>query len=118
MLLVAWVLFLTGVLSQPGTNTQGLNLALVVVAALGFLFIGIFLFVVVANARLSDKFRAEEFRNRLRAIGLEDGERPDFLAEVDRLDGRLPDDPDAGAADTAGTEPEPGDRTDDSRSDG
>jgi hypothetical protein len=51
----------------------------VLVAALGFLVIGITLFVVVANARLSDKFRAEEYRNRLRAVGLESGERPEWL---------------------------------------
>jgi len=89
-LLSAWVLYLTGVLSQPGTNTQGLNLVLLVVAGLGFLAIGIFLFVMVANARLSDKFRAEEFRNRLRAIGLEDGERPSFLDDLDGLEGELP----------------------------
>jgi hypothetical protein len=110
-LLAVWVLYLTGVLSQPGTNTQGLNLALIVVAALGFLGIGLFLFVVVANARLSDKFRAEEFRNRLRAIGLEDGERPDFLDEIDGLDGRLPD-----RSSTAG--PEPGGASDGDRSEG
>jgi len=85
VLLGAWVLFLGGVLSQPGVNTQALNLAFVVVAALGFLGIGIFLFTVVANARLSDRFRAEEFRDRLRAIGLEDGQRPDFLREIDGL---------------------------------
>jgi hypothetical protein len=85
VLLGAWVLYLAGVLSQPGTSTQGLNLALIVVAALGFLTVGIFLFTVVANARLSDKFRAEEFRDRLRAVGLEDGERPEFLREIEGL---------------------------------
>jgi len=90
VLLGAWVSYLTGVLSQPGTNAQGLNLVLLVVAGLGFLAIGIFLFVMVANARLSDKFRAEEFRNRLRAIGLEDGERPSFLDDLDGLEGELP----------------------------
>ncbi len=85
VLLGAWVLYLAGILSQPGTNTQGLNLALIVVAGLGFLGVGIFLFTVVANARLSDRFRAEEFRDRLRAVGLEDGERPEFLREIDGL---------------------------------
>jgi hypothetical protein len=85
VLLGAWVLYLAGVLSQPGTSTQGLNLALIVVAGLGFLCVGIFLFTVVANARLSDRFRAEEFRDRLRAVGLEDGERPEFLREIDGL---------------------------------
>jgi hypothetical protein len=47
--------------------------------ALVFVGIGVFLFAVVANARLSDRFRAEEFRERLRATGVEDGERPAFL---------------------------------------
>jgi hypothetical protein len=54
------------------------------VAGLGFLFIGLLLFFTVANARLSDKFRAEEYRNRLRAVGLEDGERPSFLPDSAR----------------------------------
>ena len=58
--------------------------------AIVFVGVGLFLFTVVANARLSDRFRSEEYRNRLRGIGLEDGERPDFLP-VD------PDDPEANA---------------------
>ncbi|MFB6083901.1 MAG: hypothetical protein ABEJ94_06630 [Halorientalis sp.] len=64
-LLGAWIVF-------------GLNVV-AVVAGLAFLVIGIALFFTVANARLSDRFRAEEYRDRLRAVGLEDGERPDFL---------------------------------------
>lgn len=44
-----------------------------------FLLIGLFLFATVANARLSDRFRAEEYRNRLRAVNFDEGERPDFL---------------------------------------
>jgi hypothetical protein len=59
------------------------------VAGLGFLFIGLLLFFTVANARLSDRFRAEEYRNRLRAVGLEDGERPDFLPESARESSEL-----------------------------
>ncbi|WP_049936966.1 DUF7319 domain-containing protein [Haloplanus natans] len=51
--------------------------------ALIFVGIGVFLFAVVANARLSDRFRAEEFRERLRATGVEDGDRPDFLPPLD-----------------------------------
>jgi len=51
--------------------------------SLVFIGIGIFLFAVVANARLSDRFRAEEFRDRLRAAGVEDGDRPDFLPPLD-----------------------------------
>ncbi|MFB6154701.1 MAG: hypothetical protein ABEJ22_02325 [Haloferacaceae archaeon] len=56
---------------------------------IGFLLVGVFLFAVVANARLSDRFRAVEYRDRLRAVGLDDGERPDFLP-VD-ADARLDD---------------------------
>jgi hypothetical protein len=43
-----------------------------------FLLVGLFLFVVVANARLSDRFRSEEYRNRLRALR-EAKERPEFV---------------------------------------
>ncbi len=68
-LLGAWIVF-------------GLNVV-AVVAGVGFLVIGVALFFTVANARLSDRFRAEEYRNRLRAIGIEDGERPDFLPVED-----------------------------------
>jgi len=49
------------------------------VAATGFLLFGVFVFLLVANARLSDRFRAEEYRNRLRAVGIDDDERPEFL---------------------------------------
>lgn len=50
-----------------------------VVAGLGFLVFGLFLFLVVANARLSDRFRAEEYRNRLRAVGIDAGDPPETL---------------------------------------
>lgn len=60
----------------------------------GFIFIGIgiVLFVLVANARLSDRFRSEEYRDRLRAVGLSDAdsdtgsnadERPAILEDLD-----------------------------------
>ena len=49
------------------------------VASIGFFVFGVFVFLLVANARLSDRFRAEEYRNRLRAIGIEGDERPEFL---------------------------------------
>ena len=88
VLLGAWGLYLGGLLSPPGGQSGTLNLWLLFVAGIGFILIGLFLFVMVANARLSDKFRAEEFRNRLRAVGMEDDERPDFL---DELEGDLPD---------------------------
>ena len=83
-LLLSWFLFVLGVLQPPTTRVgQDLNLTLMVLAGLAFLVIGFVLFATVANARLSDKFRAEEYRNRLRAIGLESGERPDFLPVED-----------------------------------
>ncbi len=82
-LLAGYVLYLTGVLSQPGTSGSGINLVVILVAGLGFLLVGVFMFVVVANARLSDRFRSEEYRERLRGVGLEDGERPAFLAEIE-----------------------------------
>jgi hypothetical protein len=76
------------------------------VLALAFVLVGFFLFLVVANARLSDRFRAEEYRNRLRAVGVEDGERPAFLraAEEGREDG-----PAAVEGDTEGAARDPRD---------
>ncbi|GAB7090020.1 hypothetical protein JCM18237_02910 [Halorubrum luteum] len=46
--------------------------------AILFLFVGVFLFAMVANARLSDRFRAEEYRNRLRTLR-EMETRPEFV---------------------------------------
>ena len=66
-LLVAWL-----ALSSLSTGVAP-------IAAIGFLVIGLFLFVVVANARLSDRFRAEEFRNRLHALDAAGQEWPDVL---------------------------------------
>ena len=102
IMLGAWLAYSLGLLSTGGTNTRSLNLSLLVVAGIGFLGIGIFLFVMVANARLSDKFRSEEFRNRLRAIGVEDGERPDFLDELDGVES-LPDELQPAGADAETT---------------
>jgi hypothetical protein len=81
--------------SPPGID-QNIGSALMVVLGGGFVLVALLLFTVVANARLSDKFRAEEYRERLRGVGLEDGERPDFLP--------LPDDATAGDVDTAATD--------------
>ncbi|MFW5938431.1 MAG: DUF7319 domain-containing protein [Halanaeroarchaeum sp.] len=58
---------------------RGTGTTFMAAAGLGFLAIAVLLFFTVANARLSDRFRAEEYRERLREVGLEDGERPDFL---------------------------------------
>jgi hypothetical protein len=61
----------------PDAN-GAINLVAPIMAVL-FILTGIFLFSVVANARLSDRFRAQEYRNRLRAVGLDDGEIPEFV---------------------------------------
>ena len=77
-LLVAWIAF-----SLP---------AVAGLAGFGFLLFGAFMFLVVANARLSDRFRAAEYRDRLREAGVESGDRPDFLPEP----GRQREEPDDG----------------------
>lgn len=91
-LLGAYVLYLLGVLSLPGATGRGVNLVLLVVAGIGFLLVGLFLFLVVANARLSDRFRADAYRNRLRNVGLADGERPSFLDDIEGVEGPPTDD--------------------------
>jgi hypothetical protein len=105
VLLLSWLLFVMGVFDQPTAVRENLNLVLLVVAGLAFIVVGLFLFMVVANARLSEKFRAEEFRDRLRATGLEDGERPDFLpVEDDEWSGREPTRLDRGGGNPPGEE--------------
>ena len=85
VLMGAWLLVTVGVLSPPaGATVRSLNVVGMLVAGILFVAIGVFLFTVVANARLSDRFRAEEYRNRLRAVDLEPGERPDVLPEGER----------------------------------
>jgi hypothetical protein len=54
-----------------------------IVAGVAFLVAGVFLFLTVANARLAGRFRAEEFRNRLRAAGVDDADRPAVLEDLD-----------------------------------
>jgi len=70
-----------------GTTLQlhplGDSAIVAVIAGVGFLLFGGLMLLVVANARLSDRFRSEEFRNRLRSAGLDDGERPAFVPETD-----------------------------------
>ena len=72
---------------NPGGPGGGAGL-LTTVAGLGFLFIGLVIGVLVANARLSGRFRAEEYRRRLRAAGVGSDERPAFLPGG-RLDGEV-----------------------------
>jgi hypothetical protein len=80
---VAFVQILGGLALLGAWLFGGVETIVAPVAALFFVLIGVFLFFVVANARLSDRFRSEEYRRRLRAVGLEEGERPDFLPPLD-----------------------------------
>ena len=80
---VAFAQMLGGLALLGAWLVTDLNTIVAPVAALFFLLIGVFLFFVVANARLSDRFRSEEYRARLRAVGLEDGSRPEFLPPLD-----------------------------------
>ncbi|WP_276271283.1 DUF7319 domain-containing protein [Haloarcula litorea] len=83
-LLAGLALFGGGLLAAAGLfGGAGINTVLLVVVGLAFVAVALVLFFTVANARLSDKFRAEEYRDRLRAVGLEDGERPDFVPELE-----------------------------------
>ncbi|MFB6252283.1 MAG: hypothetical protein ABEI27_11485 [Halobellus sp.] len=68
-LLVAW-------LALPSLST-----IVAPIASFGFLIIGFFLFLVVANARLSDRFRVEEFRARLETLDAASEEPADVVAE-------------------------------------
>ncbi|WP_246403797.1 DUF7319 domain-containing protein [Halobellus ruber] len=78
-LLIAW-------LALPSLST-----VVAPIAAIGFLVIGFFLFLVVANARLSDRFRVEEFRNRLRALENADEQWANVLPEEARGDAAVDD---------------------------
>jgi hypothetical protein len=80
-LLGSWVLSSLGVGPFAGwfPSSGGIPNIVPPVVGLFFVGVGLFLFTVVANARLSDRFRAEEYRRRLRTVGLDTGERPDFL---------------------------------------
>jgi len=75
---VALAQVLAGVVLFAAWLLAGLSV-IVPIVAVGFLSIGVLLFVVVANARLSDRFRAEAYRERLRALGVGSGTRPAFV---------------------------------------
>ncbi|MEF8801180.1 MAG: hypothetical protein V5A38_09090 [Halolamina sp.] len=91
-LLVAWLLYDL----QPNSPAGDV---VAPVAGLGFLVIGAFLLLVVANARLSDRFRAEEYRNRLRAVE-EAGERPEFVPTLSEAGGETAATPPSGEEET------------------
>jgi hypothetical protein len=73
--------------SIAGTTMQlhplGDSAVIAAIAGVGFVAFGVLMLVVVANARLSDRFRSEQFRERLRSAGVGEGERPAFVPETD-----------------------------------
>lgn len=84
MLLVGVALTVMGV-GLIGSVIVGVSESALIGTAFGlvFIMIGFGLFLVVANARLSDRFRAEEYRERLRAVGRGSEERPAVLEKLD-----------------------------------
>ncbi|MEF8915785.1 DUF7319 domain-containing protein [Natronomonas sp.] len=79
----AWIASLVGVLDLGFAGAIVLTLGIV------FLLMGVLLFVTVANARLSDRMRSQQYRDRLRAVGAGSDERPSFLpAEAFEAGGR------------------------------
>jgi hypothetical protein len=96
---IAGALFLSGVVLAGAALVAGDIGVIAGTVGLLFLVSGGLLFFTVANARLSDRFRAEEYRNRLRAVGLEDGDRPEFLPESARENPELEGDGGAEQAD-------------------
>jgi hypothetical protein len=73
--LLAWLAGLVGALDLGFAGAIVLTLGVV------FLLMGVFLFVTVANARLSDRMRSEQYRDRLRAVGAGTDERPSFFPD-------------------------------------
>lgn len=68
-LLIGWVVFSLEVF--------------VPIVAVAFILFGIFILVLVANARLSDRFRAEEYQQRLAGARAGSDERPAFVPGSD-----------------------------------
>ncbi len=82
MQVIAATLVLSGVVLLGAWIWQGLP---VIVPAVGLFFLvgGLILLAMVANARLSDRFRAAEYRERLRTVGVNSGEYPEFVPVED-----------------------------------
>ena len=79
---VAAVQLLAGIALLVASAVADLGTIVAPVMGLVFLLVGVFLFAMVANARLSDRFRSEEYRDRLRALR-EAKKRPEFVPVED-----------------------------------
>ncbi|GAA0202054.1 hypothetical protein ACFFQF_02210 [Haladaptatus pallidirubidus] len=78
-MMIAWFLVYFEIVSVSENIQDGAPLLALVGG--GFFVFGFFVLLIVANARLSDRFRSEEYRNRLRSAGVDSDYRPDFLRE-------------------------------------
>lgn len=76
--LVGFALVLSTIALIAGWMLLDVPLAGAVVGVI-FGIVAIFLLFTVANARLSERYRVEAYRERLRSTGLGEGERPDFV---------------------------------------
>lgn len=88
MQVIAGVQLLAGVVLLGWTTffaPSGEEVGRIVGAVAGLLFLafGVFLLFMVANARLSDRFRAEEYRSRLRGLQTGRGLDPDAVTDAD-----------------------------------
>ena len=79
---VAAVQLLAGVALLVASAVADLGTIVAPTMGIVFLLVGVFLFAMVANARLSDRFRSEEYRERLRALR-EAKQRPEFVPVED-----------------------------------
>jgi hypothetical protein len=79
---VAAIQVLAGAALLVASAVADLGTIVAPVMGIVFLLVGVFLFAMVANARLSDRFRSEEYRERLRALR-EAKERPEFVPVED-----------------------------------
>lgn len=79
--LAGLALFGVWVASLGGFVDIGFAGPIVLTLGLVFFLLGFFLFVTVANARLSDRMRSAQYRDRLRAVGAGSDERPAFLPD-------------------------------------
>ncbi|TKX69424.1 hypothetical protein [Halorubrum sp. SP9] len=79
---VAAVQVLAGIALLGATAVTDLDTIVAPAMGIVFLLVGAFLFAMVANARLSDRFRSEEYRDRLRALR-EAKKRPEFVPVED-----------------------------------
>jgi hypothetical protein len=107
--LVAFALFGGGLvlIGAALLGATGTAIIIALVAGIGFCAAGVFLFLTVANARLAERFRADEFRNRLRAAGVEGEGRPAFVP-VDE-EGNL--EPLGASDDRSDSDPQPNEET-------